>query len=51
MTKYGEIISEWVYESDDSIRYTFVIPDGTSAVVKYGDKEELLTEGRYTRFS
>ena len=50
-TKYGEISSEWVYESDGGIRYTFVIPKGTSATVKYGDKAEYLIEGRYTRFT
>lgn len=50
-TKHGDIVSEWVYESDGSVRYTFAIPKGTSATVKYGEREELLTEGRYTRYS
>ncbi len=49
-TKYGDIVSEWVYESDGGVRYTFVIPKGTTASVKYGDKKEHLTEGRYTRY-
>ena len=51
MTKYGEILSEWIYESDDVVRYTFVIPKGTCATVRYGGCEENLTEGRYTRYN
>ena len=49
-TRNGEIVSEWVYEDDGSVRYTFVIPKGTTASVTIDGVTEELGAGKYTRY-
>jgi alpha-L-rhamnosidase len=48
-TKYGVISSSWVYE-DGGIRYSFIIPEGTTATVTVDGATEELTAGTYTRY-
>lgn len=48
-TKYGTIVSEWRREAD-GVRYTFTVPDGTTATAEIGGKEIFLEEGTHTFF-
>ena len=50
-TRYGDIISEWNYESDGSVRYSFTVPENTTATLILGEKTEILTPGKYTRYT
>lgn len=46
-SRSGTIVSEWKYEGD-SVRYSFVIPQGTTATVTLNGREKLYTAGKYT---
>ena len=48
-TKYGIIVSEWRRE-EGGIRYTFTVPDGTTATAEIGGKEIFLEEGTHMFF-
>ena len=48
-TRNGVIVSDWVYE-DDCVRYTFTIPEGTTATVTVDGVSEELAAGRYVRY-
>ncbi|MBQ9692430.1 MAG: family 78 glycoside hydrolase catalytic domain [Clostridia bacterium] len=48
-TRSGSIMSEWYCEGDD-VRYSFVIPEGTTATVTIDGKTEELSAGKYTRW-
>ena len=48
-TRSGSIMSEWYCEGDD-VRYSFVIPEGTTATVTIDGKTEELGAGKYTRW-
>lgn len=50
-TRYGDIISEWNYESDGSVRYSFTVPENTTATLILGEKTEILTPGKYTKYT
>ena len=50
-TRYGEIISEWNYEDDGSIRYAFTVPENTTATLILNGKTEILSPGKYTKYT
>ena len=51
MTRSGEIKSEWVY-IDGGVRYTFTVPEGTTAYLKLIDgTSEVLEGGIHTRWT
>jgi alpha-L-rhamnosidase len=50
-TRYGDIISEWNYESDGSVRYSFTVPENTTATLILGEKTEILSPGKYTKYT
>ena len=49
-TPSGEIISEWCYEADGGIRYSFTIPNGATATLTLGGESVELKAGKYTKF-
>ena len=51
ITRSGEIVSEWVYEND-GVRYSFTVPEGTTATLRLPDGRcEMLTGGSYVRWT
>ncbi|MBQ9084053.1 MAG: family 78 glycoside hydrolase catalytic domain [Clostridia bacterium] len=50
-TRCGVITSEWVYEGD-FVRYSFTVPDGSTAYVKVAENDtEKLSGGTYIRYA
>ena len=49
-TRYGEILSSWRYEGK-TVRYQVIIPEGSCATVKLGEKTTCLGSGAYTFFT
>ena len=49
-TKHGDIVSSWSYEACGRIKYSFVIPNGTSAEVTIGGFTENLPAGEYVKY-
>ena len=49
-SREGRIESSWEYQSDGSVKYSFVIPEGCTATLKLpGRPDEELSAGKYVR--
>ena len=46
-TRSGTVVSEWVYEAD-AIRYSFIVPKGSTATVTVDGLKRELGAGTYT---
>ncbi len=47
-SRSGTIISEWKFEEDGHVRYSFTIPSGTTATVILNGMEKEYSAGKYT---